>query len=187
MEYGIERGESGVYHGIAIAGANGSGKTTLGRCLAGMLGCKHMDAEDYFFRESEVPYAKARPREEALVLLAADIREYGRFIISAVNCDFGEEINAMYDCVVYIEAPLEIRIDRIKKRSLEKFGNRVFEGGDMYEREQKFYEFAAARTMEHTKEWLDGLKCPVIYIDGTEPLEDNAGMIKEKAALFGIW
>ncbi|MBT9777436.1 AAA family ATPase [Clostridium sp. MCC353] len=160
--------------GIAVSGANGSGKTTLGRLLAGMLGYKHMDAEDYFFKEPAVPYTDARTREEALKLLTADMKKYGQFIVTAVNCDFGDEINARYGCVIYIEAPLEIRLDRIKKRSIEKFGKRVFEGGDMYEREQKFYELAASRTMEKTEAWLNGLKCPVIYIDGTKPAQENA-------------
>lgn len=36
-------------HGIIIFGANGSGKTTLGRELAGLLGFRHMDIEDYYF------------------------------------------------------------------------------------------------------------------------------------------
>lgn len=160
--------------GIVICGANGSGKTTLGRELAKSLCYKHMDIEDYCFIESEIPYTKQRTRDEVQQLILNDIKKYDRFVLSAVNGDMGEEINSMYCCAVYISAPLEIRIDRIKRRSYERFGERVCLGGDMYEQEQKFFDFAVSRSMEETEKWLKTLSCPVIYLDGTKSVSDNA-------------
>ena len=171
-------------HGIAIVGANGSGKTTLGKHLADLLGYKHMDVEDYYFKDSAIPYANPRTREEVQELLLADIKKQGQFILSAVNCDFGDDINAMYDCVIYINAPLEIRLNRVKQRSVNKFGSRVLEGGYMYEQEQNFFNFVVSRTMDKTDIWLQSIKCPVICIDGTEPIATNAKMIKENITKF---
>lgn len=168
-----------MYRGIAIVGGNGSGKTSLGKTLADMLGYKHMDIEDYYFKESAIPYADSRTREEVLALLLADIRKHRQFIISSVNCDFGDIINAMYDCIIYIKVPLEVRLNRIEQRGVNKFGNRVLEGGDMYEQEQEFYHFVASRTMEKTDIWLHSMKCPIICIDGTEPIAKNAKFILE--------
>lgn len=175
-----------MYHGIAIAGGNGSGKTTLGRQLSDMLGYKHMDIEDYYFRDSVIPYADSRTREEVLELLSADIKKYSRFILSSVNCDYGNTINAMYDCIIYIKVPLGIRLNRVKQRGINKFGDRVLEGGDMYEQERKFYDFVATRTMEKTDTWLQSMKCPIIFVDGTEPIASNAKMIIENMAKFMI-
>ncbi len=163
-----------MYHRIAIIGANGSGKTTLGRHLADMLGYKHMDVEAYSFKASAVPYENPRTREEVQELLSAEIEKYGQFVLSAVNCDFGGHINAMYDCVIYIKAPLDIRLDRIRQRSLHMFGSRVLPGGDMYLQEQHFYDKIASCTMEAADTWLESLNLPVIYIDGTAPAADNA-------------
>ena len=171
-------------HGIAIVGANGSGKTTLGKHLADLLGYKHMDVEDYYFKDSIIPYANPRTREEVQELLLADIKKQGQFILSAVNCDFGDDINAMYDCVIYINAPLEIRLNRVKQRSVNKFGSHVLEGGYMYEQEQNFFNFVVSRTMDKTDIWLQSIKCPVICIDGTEPIGKNAKMIKENITNF---
>lgn len=167
-------------HGIAIVGANGSGKTTLGKRLADLLGYKHMDVEDYYFNESVIPYANPRTAEEVQELMLADIKKYSHFVLSSVNCDFGSEINSFYNCVIYMKAPLDIRLKRVKQRSIDKFGNRVLIGGDMYEQEQIFFEFVLSRTMDKTDKWLQDIKCPVFYIDGTETITNNAEMIKEK-------
>lgn len=166
-------------YGIAIIGANGSGKTTLGKYLAELLNYKHMDVEDYYFRESEIPYANPRTREEVQELMLADIKKHNQFILSSVNCDFGDEINTLYDYIIYIKAPLDIRLERVKQRSLDRFGSRVLEGGDMYEQEQKFFNFVAARTMDKTDAWLQDVKCPVFYVDGKEPIAINAQRIKD--------
>ena len=48
-------------HGIIVFGANGSGKSTLGRELARVLNFAHLDIEDYYFEQSEIPYTKVRP------------------------------------------------------------------------------------------------------------------------------
>lgn len=164
---------------IAVVGANGSGKTTLGARLAELAGARHMDIEDYYFNESAVPYACPRSTSEVQELLAADIKKFGRFVLSAVNCDFGEEINAFYNGVVYIKVPLEIRLERVRKRSAAKFGARILEGGDMYEQEQNFFQFVASRTMEQTEAWLRRIRCPVMEVDGTQPVERSARLIIE--------
>lgn len=174
-----------LYHGIAIAGANGSGKSTLGKYMADLLQYRHMDAEDYYFRESAIPYENSRTKEEVQKLLYADIKKYGQFIVSAVNCDFGEKINRLYDFVVFIDVPLEIRLERVKQRSLRQFGSRILPGGDLYEQEQRFFSFVASRTMEKTEAWLERVKCPVIHIDGTRPIAENARLIMDRSEIRG--
>lgn len=70
-------------HGIIIFGANGSGKTTLGRELAGLLGFRHMDIEDYYFEKSEIPYTVKRSRKDCLELMIAySSCNYAKSIVS---------------------------------------------------------------------------------------------------------
>ncbi len=170
--------------GILICGANGSGKTTLGKALAATLGFKHMDIEDYYFFDSDVPYSRPRPRDEMLALMLDDIEKYGRFVLTAVSGDFGDEIISLYKMAVYLSAPLELRMERIKKRSFEKFAVRMLKGGDMFEQENNFFEFAAARSMEKTEKWLETLRCPVIYADGTKDIADNVKAIVEELKII---
>ncbi|GHU37432.1 hypothetical protein FACS1894105_09540 [Clostridia bacterium] len=155
-------------HGIIVFGANGSGKTTLARELARILNFKHMDIEYYAFESSEIPYANQRTRGECISLMLADIEKYGSFVLSAVNGDFGENITQMYDFAVFLEAPLEIRMKRIKQRSYDQFGERGREGGDMYEQESRFFDFVATRSLTPIEQWAETLACPVIRVDGTQ-------------------
>ncbi len=162
-----------MQYGICVCGLNGSGKTTLGAALAEKLGFKHMDVEDYYFTRTDNPYASARTREEVEELLLEDIKQKPCFVFSAVNGNMNEEINSCYDLVVYLEVPLELRMKRIRQRAFDKFGDRVLPGGDMYEQEEKFFEFAEKRSPEKIEAWLKGLVCRVVRLDGSKPIEDN--------------
>ena len=163
--------------GILICGANGSGKTVLGRALAERLRCRHLDIEDYAFAPSPIPYAKPRERDDMRRLLLADMRQSGDFVLSAVSGDLGREIAALYTCAVYLSAPADLRIARIRQRSREQFGARALPGGDLFAREQRFLAFAAARSMDETQAWLKSLSCPVIRADGTRPVAQNAAWL----------
>jgi len=153
--------------GIIIFGANGSGKTTLGKELAQILGFKHMDIEDYYFEKSEIPYTIAHSREECVGLMLSDIEKYHSFVLTAVTGDFGDIIPTFYKFAVLITAPLEIRLERIKHRAFEKHGERVCEGGDMYEANKKFIDFVSSRSLTNIDRFAQTLTCPVMQIDGT--------------------
>jgi len=166
-------------HGIIVFGANGSGKTTLGRELARLLSFKHMDHEDYAFNKSEIPYTDPRTNEECIELMLADIEKYRSFVISAVTGNFGDEIPQYYKLAVYLKAPLELRMERVKQREYDKFGNRVREGGDMYEQRLEFHKFVASRPLLRIDQWAKISPCPVIHVDGTEDWHKNAVNITE--------
>lgn len=58
----------------------------------------------------------------------------------------------------------------------------MLEGGDMYEQEQRFFnavEKYGGEKIIKTKEWLKTLSCPVIYLDGTKPIEKNIRILCE--------
>ncbi|MCL2158148.1 MAG: AAA family ATPase [Oscillospiraceae bacterium] len=172
--------------GIIIFGANGSGKTTLGRELARILGFWRMDHEDYCFEKSDIPYTVTRPRERYEALMLADIEKHGSFVLSACTGDFGDKIESLYKLAVYIEAPLELRIERVKQRNLERFGERVLEGGDIHKQQLDFVDFVAKRPLTKIKQWAKTLACPMICIDGTEDWRKSAETIAEKwsSAIF---
>ena len=167
-------------HGIIIFGANGSGKTTLGREVARILNFKHMDIEDYHFEKSEIPYTVERSREECLALLLTDIERFTTFVLSAVTGDFGDIIPQYYKLGVLISAPLDLRLERIKQRELERHGTRVHECGDMYKQQLKFIDFVTHRDLSRIDEWAETLSCPIIRVDGTIDLQVNAVSISEK-------
>ena len=160
-------------YGICVCGLNGSGKTTLAGALAKELGFKHMDIEDYYFVPTDIPYSVSRSREEAEQLLLSDMQENPRFVFSAVDGNMGVK----YDLVIYLYAPLDVRMERVKKRAIDRFGDRILPGGDMYEQEQEFFDFVSKRDATSVEEWLQTVSCRVIWLDGTYDIVDNIGEI----------
>lgn len=169
----------GQSHGIIVFGANGSGKTTLGRELARILGFRHIDHEDYAFHKSDIPYTNPRSKEECTARMLADIQRYGSFVLSSVTGDFGKEITSLYDFAIFLSAPHDLRIERIKQREALRFGDRVLKGGDLYEQQQKFQDFVALRPLSTIEQWAENLNCPVMKVNGTKDWRVNAADIAD--------
>lgn len=128
---------------------------------------------------ARIPYTKMRPREECIKQLLSDIYKYNCFVLSSVDGDFGKEITEMYKLAVFLSAPAEIRMARIRQRAYEQYGERVMSGGDMYKQQQRFMDFVRERSLSHINTWLKTLKCPVIQLDGTKAISENVPIVLE--------
>ena len=129
--------------GIQICGLNGCGKSTLGKALAEKTGFHFIDNENLYFSRSgpNDPYANPRSEEEVERLLLHEVSEHPNFIFAAVRGNYGTEIIPMYNYVVVIEVPKEIRSQRIRNRSFQKFGSRMLVGGDCMNRKRLFFNW----------------------------------------------
>ncbi len=163
---------------ILICGLNGSGKTTLGIKLANELGFQFLNDEDYYFLKSDILFSKSRTDEEVREFITSYIEQHKNVVLTATRGDLGDKINSFYDYVIYLFAPLELRLSRIKKREYDRFGERVLKGGDMYEQQKIFHNFVVSRTTEKIEKWLNTLSCRVIKLDGSKPIDDNVELIK---------
>ncbi|MBR6917044.1 MAG: AAA family ATPase [Clostridia bacterium] len=161
--------------GILICGLNGSGKSTVGKALAQRLEYRFIDVEDMYFPKDDPDYKYSQPRskEEATKLLNKLIAEDSRFIFAAVRGDYGDKFLSALDHIIYIYVPREERDKRVFNRSYEKFGDRMLEGGDLYESENSFLTLAKNRPDDYVERWIETVNIPVIRIDGTRPVEEN--------------
>ena len=168
--------------GIIVCGCNGSGKSTLGRELAKALGYKFIDIEDVFFHKGEADYIYdyPLPYDDVVCNLRDEISNCENFVFAAVKGNYGRDILLRYKYAIFVNTPRELRLQRIRERSLEKFGERILAGGDLYEKEQRFFDMAALRTEQEIEEWLAYVKCDVIRVDGTKPVAENVRLIIEK-------
>lgn len=168
--------------GIIVCGLNGSGKSTLGKALSDRLGFHFIDNEDLFFPKTDKKYMYANPRtkEEAKTLLLRDIRLHQNFVFASVKGDYGEELYSLFKYAVLIDVAKDIRIERVRNRSFQKFGDRMLSGGDLYEQEESFFEFVRNRNENTVEEWIQCLNCPIIRVDGAKPIEENIELILNK-------
>lgn len=168
--------------GILICGLNGCGKSTLGKVFSEKLGFRFIDNENLFFSRNYAnePYTNPRSREEVYRLLMNEVSEYPDFVFAAVKGDYGKEIISMYNYVVVIEVPKEIRLRRVRNRSFQKFGNRMLVGGDLHKQEEDFFQLVESRKDDYVESWLHMLKCPIIRVDGTKSVDENIERIIEQ-------
>ena len=167
--------------GILILGLNGCGKTTVGREVADRLGLLRMDAEDYYFPHSG-DYTQSRTEDEVHRLMEEDIRRHGDFVLSCVRCNISEEILRSVQLAAVLRTTPELRAQRIIQREIDRFGDRVFPGGDLYESRQAFHAFAAARSEELVTASLRRLSCPVVELDASLPPAVLTDLICERFA-----
>ena len=165
--------------GILICGLNGTGKSTLGRLLADRMEYEFIDNEDLFFPKADPSYTFSNPRskEEVIRLLEDKISGNNRFIFAAVKGNYGDRLIALLDYIVLIEVPKQIRSKRVRDRSYQKFGDRILPGGDLYEKENKWFSLTDNRPDTYVTDWLETLDRPVIRIDGTLPVEKNVNYL----------
>lgn len=167
-------------NGIILTGLNGSGKSTVCKQLAKKLNYYSMDAEDYYFIKSDLPYSKFHTLEQTKNLMLCDIMKHSNYVLATVHCDWGEEINSTYKLDVVLSAPLDVRMKRIKQREYDKFGSRVLEGGDLYESQQKFHDKVSARGDDYIAKQMQFISCPVLEIDATFPIDKIVDTICDK-------
>ncbi len=175
-------------HHIHIFGAPGSGVTTLGKALADRLGFAHFDTDDfYWFTGDDRPYRRKRNPDHRRRELAAalDSAEAG-WVLSGSLCGWGDVFVPRFDGVIYVWAPVELRLARIRARELARYGaEQLAEGGDLHLVFQKFLDWAARydepsdnpRCREQELKWLGNLECPVIRLEGDRTLESSTAFI----------
>ncbi|OQB24030.1 MAG: hypothetical protein BWY11_01403 [Firmicutes bacterium ADurb.Bin182] len=165
--------------GILICGLNGAGKSTLGKALAEKLNYIFIDVEDLYFPKTDLNYIYASPRtrEEVVKFLLDEIKANDNFVFTSVKGDYGETIYPFFQHIVVIDVSKDIRLQRVKNRSFQKFGNRILPDGDLYEQEKRFFDFVESRDENTVEEWVKNIECPIIRVDGTKPIEENISYI----------
>ena len=108
------------------------------------------------------------------------MKKYDNLILAAVRGNYSKEIEAMFTYAVYVSVPKEIRMKRVRERSYKKFGDRMLEGGDLYEKEKSFFDMIEKRSDKTVTDWLDTMDIPVIAIDGTQDTENIVAEIISK-------
>ena len=170
---------------IYILGASGSGTTTLGRALAESLQCPHFETDDYFWLPTDPPYTQQRVRTERAQLLMDDVTAHDSWVVSGSLCGWGDVAIPLFELVVLLSIPRDIRMARLRQREHKRFGERILPGGDMYEQSQAFLAWAASyddggldiRSRQRHDQWLGTLPCPILCFEGAYTSEEHLAVL----------
>lgn len=165
---------------IHILGASGAGTTTLGEALRDRFGYTLLDSDAFFWLPTDPKYTTPRTIEERQRLLSEAIAATGKWVLTGSSCGWGDMFIPLFEKVIVVETPTEVRVERLKKREYDHFGERVLPGGDMYDAHREFLAWAARydtagpeqRSRELHEQWLQKVSCPIVVVDGTLPVDE---------------
>lgn len=171
---------------IHIFGASGSGTSTLGRKICEELGYQFMDTDDYYWVPTNPPYTTKRTIEERVALMKKEIEAAENVVVSGSLVGWGDALLPLFTLAIRLVTDVDVRIERIRKREEQKFGDRILPGGDMYEHHLEFLDWARQydtggvniRSKAKHDEWQKLLPCRLLVLDGAGDLQENFQRVK---------
>ena len=164
---------------INIIGASGVGKTTLGRALAERLGLPHFDSDAYYHLPTDPPYRVQRAPDERRALLERDLGAHVGWILSGGAGTWHPAPALHYTLHVFLWLPSEQRIERLRRRERELYGERIAPGGDMAADHAAFIEWTrgyddgtaeGTNTLACHEALLRAAPCPVVRLSAALPV-----------------
>ncbi|WNS45903.1 AAA family ATPase [Paenibacillus sp. MMS20-IR301] len=163
---------------IHIMGASGAGTTTLGKALAARLPHVQLDSDDYFWEQK---YSRQTDVTERLNRLGHDLKQQEPWILTGAICGWGDALRGEFDLVIFLWLPPQLRLERLRVREYERYGDEALPGGSKYDDVQEFMAWAAlydtagpeVRSKVLHEEWMSGLTCDVLRLEGDLTVEER--------------
>lgn len=180
-----------VQHRIHVFGASGSGTSTLGCALAQRLDLKHLDSDAYYWQVTDPPYCVKNPPDVRLLQIADDMNDSEGWVLSGSVVSWGSSLVPRFTVAVFITLPPAVRLQRLRAREAERYGQRIDPGGDMHEQSKAFLEWATRydsagpeiRSRYLHERCITQLRCPVVRVESLVPVHDLVDQIIEAADL----
>ena len=164
---------------IVIFGGSGSGTSTLAREVAKKRNLVFLDADDYYWEKTEIPFEIKIPKEIAIERLKRDFSNHENLIISGSLDTWGSQWDDAFDIGFYISLSHETRMNRLRKREIARYGEKLLndpyiikKSGDFLEWASKYDnpEFSGKSISRHQK-WIKRLSFPVYSLDGEKKIK----------------
>jgi uridine kinase len=175
-------------HVIHIYGASGSGTSTLAKRLSEELGYTFMDTDDYYWLSTDPKFTVKRDVQDRVKRMQEDLNSAENVVLSGSLAGWGDELISEFTLAVRMVTDTELRLERIRKREYERFGERIMPGGDMYEQHQAFLHWAATyddgganmRSKAKHDLWQTKLQCRHIVLNGADSMEQKVLRVKQE-------
>lgn len=151
---------------ILVTGASGSGTSTLGRALAADLAAAFVDADDLYWLPTDPPFKQTRDPIGRAAMLREALAAPRDVVVAGSILGWGAELEDSFDLIVFLLAPAEERVRRLRERELRRRG-RV---------DEEFIAWAAqydiggeeGRSLARHLAWLKERRCPVLTLSSVE-------------------
>ncbi len=165
---------------ICVLGAAGSGTSTISSSIAKRYGWRKFESDYFAWEQTDPPFVRQRPDKESISLLLTEITKYDDLIVAGNVAKWGDVFFDKFDLVIFLYAPTDVRLERLKHREHELYGDRVSEGGDMYQRFIEFLGYAERydegdenfRSLLLHNKFLSKVTCPVMRVNTDDVLQN---------------
>ncbi|WP_080057376.1 P-loop NTPase family protein [Spirosoma aerolatum] len=176
---------------IHIFGASGSGVTTLGNALSTQTGIPYFDTDAYYWIPSNPPYLFRRDPTERIALLTTDLSHSANWIVGGSLLNWGDQWLSAFDLAVFLWVPPSLRLERLRKREFERYGDVIFTDKDRHQQYEEFIDWASGydtnvahgRTLQAHENWMQKLTCPLIELRGNHTVTERLDMVARQLAL----
>lgn len=166
---------------ILIFGASGVGKTSLGKEIEKRTDFVHLDADDYYWKKTKIPFTEKIPLEERNKNLKTDFNKFENIVVSGSMVSWGKEWETLFDLAVFIRLENTERMERLKKRETERYGEKLLTDKKIQQNSKAFLEWADqyenpnfnGRTLKAHNDWIKLLDCKVLRLNGETELNNN--------------
>jgi hypothetical protein len=144
----------------------------------------HLDTDDFYWLPTDPPYREVRARPERLRMIAEAMSSADSgWVLSGSLDGWGDPLIPCFEQVVFLSAPTDIRLSRLRARERQRYGGAIAPGGSLEQNHRDFLAFAegydtgvftgplAGRHRARHEAWLGSLPCLVLRLDGAESTE----------------
>ena len=119
-------------------------------------------------------------------MLHHDLTTNDAWVLSGSACGWGDVFIPLFDLVIYLWLPQDVRLERLRRREHALYGDDLLPGGSMHEAHQKFLDYSARydeadesiRNRQLHEKWLSGLSCPVLRIETDLSVEERVQIVE---------
>lgn len=178
---------------LHIFGASGSGVTTLGAALSKRLNIPYFDSDEYFWVPSDPPYTLKRDPQERNDHMRMALNRQDDWILGGSMYNWGEGVYRYFDLVVFLWIPPEIRMERIRKREIERYGEQILSDPARKMQSDAFIRWAsdydantgiASRTLNVHEQWMKKMQYPILEIRTDLSNEERMDLILDQLSLL---
>ncbi len=172
---------------LFIFGASGAGTTTLGKALGVELEWTHLDADDYYWEKTPIPYEVVIPKTIRHQNLITDFEASEYIIVSGGVMNWSLYWKNAFDYAVWLYIPHRIRMARLRKREIRRYGDLLKTNINIQQKSKEFLAWAASyddvdfdgKSITRDQHWMKLLQCPTLKIEGDTTIEERLKRVKE--------
>lgn len=175
-----------------IMGASGAGATTLGDSFVKNNAMfLHLDSDTYFWEKTNPPFQTAKSENERNSLFESDFYSQKNVVVTGSIFHWNTTYKDLFDLVVLLYIPPEIRLQRLAQREISRYGNKILSDQKLNAKYNAFLAWASeydleenktSRSLKQQKQWMTEVKCATLFLEGDLTIKERLDILQNYVA-----